>query len=154
MYFSLAAGLFDACVSAWYYKSTYNQARPINLIRNYYANQTLTTWTPLKTTSPAPISGKQWLPYQNFDLLRHHSPMSPVGTPHFSTVAAKLLNWWFKNPALYDGFTVVTIPNNIALCPSLNVNNKTVCIGEYIFWPRKQHNWAGCYTQRKDCLAI
>jgi len=44
-----------------------------------------------------------------------------------------LLNWWFKNPALYDGFTVVTIPNNIALCPSLNVNDKTVCIGEYIF---------------------
>ena len=39
----------------------------------------------------------------------------------------------YKNPALYDGFTVVTISNNIALCPSLNVNDKTVCIGEYIF---------------------
>jgi hypothetical protein len=133
MYFSLAGGLYDACVSAWYYKSIYNQARPINLIRNYYANQTLTSWTPLQTTNPAPIPGKQWLPYQNFNFVTPPFPDVASGHTTFSTVAAKLLNWWFKNPALYDGFTVVTIPNNIALCPSLNINDKTVCLGEYIF---------------------
>lgn len=111
----------------------YVQGRPINLIRNYYANQTLTTWTPLQTANPAPIPGKQWLPYQNFNFVTPPFPDVASGHTTFSTVAAKLLNWWFKNPVLYDGFTIATIPNQTTLCPSLNVNDKTVCIGEFIF---------------------
>lgn len=129
MYFSLAAGIFDAGVSAWYYKSTYNQARPINLIRNYYANQTVASWTPLST----PILGKQWLPYQEFKFVTPPFPDVASGHTTFSRVASKILNWWFRNPVLYDGFSTVTIPNINLICSALNINNKTVSIGEYVF---------------------
>jgi hypothetical protein len=129
MYFSLAAGIFDAGVSAWYYKSTYNQARPINLIRNYYANKTVASWTPLST----PILGKQWLPYQEFNFVTPPFPDVASGHSTFSRVASKILNWWFGNPALYDGFSTATMPNINLLCPALNINDKTVSIGEYVF---------------------
>jgi hypothetical protein len=134
MYFSLACGLFDAGVSAWYYKYTYNQGRPISLIRNYYADEKIITWTPLKPREKSSqIHGKQWLPYQHFNFVTPPFPDVASGHTTFSTVAAKILTWWFNNPTLYDGCSIATIPNQEILCPSLNISNKTVSIGEYIF---------------------
>ena len=130
MYFSIAAGLFDACLGAWHYKSTYKQARPVNLIRKYYADQKIKTWTP---TSSSEINGKQWLPYQPLTFVTPPFPDVASGHTTFSNVAAKILNWWFHNPVLYDGCSLVTIPNQQTLCPLLNVHDKMVCIGEYIF---------------------
>ena len=52
---------------------------------------------------------------------------------YFYSVALKILNWWFNNPILYDGYSLATIPNQQILCPLLNVHDKMVCIGEYIF---------------------
>lgn len=133
MYFSLAAGLFDAAVSAWYYKSTYNQARPINLIRNNYTKTPITTWTPLFPENiNAEINGEQWLPYQSFNFVTPPFPDVASGHTTFSKVAGKILDWWFKNPVLFDGFSLATIPNQQYLCPSLNINDKTACIGEFI----------------------
>ena len=133
MYFSITAGLFDACVSVWYYKSTYKQARPINLIRKYYADQKIKTWIPLSTENSPEINGKQWLPYQPLTYVT--PPFPDVASAHttFFSVATKILNWWFNNPILYDGYSLATIPNQQILCPLLNVHDKMVCIGEYIF---------------------
>ena len=133
MYFSVAAGLFDACVSAWYYKSIYKQARPINLIRRYYADKKIKTWTPLSTENSSEINGRQWLPFQPFTFVTPPFPDVASGHTTFSNVAARVLNWWFNNPVLYDGCSLATIPNQQSLCPLLNINNKVACIGEYIF---------------------
>jgi hypothetical protein len=133
MYFSITAGLFDACVSVWYYKSTYKQARPINLIRKYYADQKIKTWIPLSTENSPEINGKQWLPYQPLTYVTPPFPDVASGHTTFFSVAAKILNWWFNNPILYDGYSLATMPNQQILCPLLNVHDKMVCIGEYIF---------------------
>jgi hypothetical protein len=133
MYFSLAAGLFDSCVSAWYYKSTYMQARPINLIRKYYTDKKITTWTPLSSNQSSEINGSQWLPFQPFDFVTPPFPDVASGHTTFSTVAANILNWWFNNPILYDGCCITTIPNQRVLCPSLSISNKIVSLGEFIF---------------------
>jgi len=134
MYFSLSAGLFDACCGAWWYKSTYNQARPINLIRDNYTNKSINTWTPLyQNKISANIPGKQWLPYQNFDFVTPPFPDVASGHTTFSRVASQILDWWFNKPALYDGFSVATMPNQTIICPSLNLEIKNCSIGEYIF---------------------
>jgi hypothetical protein len=134
MYFSISAGLFDACLGAWFYKTKYKQARPINLIRKYYADKKIKTWTPLDTsTSSSEINGKQWLPYQPFTFVTPPFPDVASGHTTFSIVAAQILNWWFNNPVLYDGCSLAVIPNQQLLCPSLNIHDKMVCIGEYIF---------------------
>ncbi len=39
MLFVIGCGIFDAAVSAWYYKAKFNQAHPISLIRNNLTNQ-------------------------------------------------------------------------------------------------------------------
>jgi hypothetical protein len=133
MYFSVAAGLFDACVSAWYYKSIYKQARPVNLIRRHYADQKITTWTPLSTEKSSEINGRQWLPYQPLTFVTPPFPDVASGHTTFSSVASKILNWWFNNPVLYDGCSLSTMPNQQSISPLLNINDKIVCIGEYIF---------------------
>ena len=134
MYFSLACGLLDACVSAWHYKSKYNQGRPITLIRNYYADQKIKSWTPLDAAdNPSEINGTQWLPYQPLTFVTPPFPDVASGHTTFSNVAARILNWWFNNPTLYDGCSLATIPNQQVLCPLLNISDKMVCLGEYIF---------------------
>lgn len=134
MFFSLAAGIFDACVSAWYYKSTYNQARPISLIRNNLTNTPINSWTPIyQDQTSATIPGNQWLPYQEFNFVTPPFPDVASGHTTFSRVAGKLIDWWFNNPVLYDGFSKASIPNDTIICPSLNLYQKEVCIGEYIF---------------------
>ena len=134
MYFSLACGLLDAGVSAWHYKSKYNQARPITLIRDYYANQKIKSWTSLDAAAnPSDINGAQWLPYQPLTFVTPPFPDVASGHTTFSKVAARILDWWFNNPTLYDGYSLATIPNQQLLCPLLNVRDKTICIGEYTF---------------------
>ena len=133
MYFSLSAGIFDACCGAWWYKANYEQARPINLIRNNYTDNYLKTWTPLAPGQLfGSIPGKRWLPYQEFTFVTPPFPDVASGHTTFSQVAARILDWWFNNPVLYDGFTCVNIPNEKIICPSLNLANKVVCLGEYI----------------------
>jgi len=134
MYFSLACGIFDASVSAWYYKSTYTQARPISLIRNNYTNNVITTWTPLNPGKlNGNIPGNQWLPYQELTFVTPPFPDVASGHTAFSRVAGKILDWWFNKPVLYDGFSRVSVPNLSLVCPSLSILQKEVCIGEYIF---------------------
>jgi hypothetical protein len=133
MYFSLAAGLFDACTSAWYYKAMYQQARPVTLIRTHYKDKQINSWTPLSTEKSAEITGSQWLPYQPLHFVTPPFSDFPSGHTVFSNVAAQILKWWFNSSILYDGCFVATTPNQQVLCPSLNLNDKMVCIGEYIF---------------------
>ena len=133
MFFSLACGLFDAAVSAWYYKSTYNQGRPISLIRNNYTNDNITSWSPTDSSQTAiSITGSQWLPYQNLNFVTPPFPDVASGHTTFSRVAGKILNWWFNNPVLYDGFTTIKMPNSFLICPSLNNMQKECLIGEFI----------------------
>lgn len=134
MYFSVAAGLFDAAVSAWYYKSTYNQARPISLIRNNYTSKQINNWSPIYYGQKSGvINGEQWLPYQEFNFVVPPFPDVASGHTTFSKVASKILDWWFNKPVLYDGFTNVTVSNQSILCPSINLSQKVVCLGEFIF---------------------
>ena len=132
MYFCLAAGLFDACVSAWYYKSNFNQARPINLIRRYYADKKINSWSPMYKEKSSEIFGKQWLPYQPNSFVTPPFSDYPSGHTTFTGVATKILAWWFSSSLLYDGCSLATIPNQQLLCPLSNISDKMVCIGEFI----------------------
>jgi len=134
IYFSISAGIFDAAVSAWWYKSTYNQARPISLIRNNYTNRDVLSWTPIYPEKvSAAISGSQWLPYQEFTFVTPPFPDVASGHTTFSRVAGKIIDWWFNFPSLYDGFSQATVNNEQIISPCLNLSQKVVCIGEYIF---------------------
>lgn len=136
MYFSLGAGLFDASVSAWWYKYTYNQPRPISLIRYYYKNIMINSWSPTNPNVTAiNMNGAQWLPYQDYTFVTPPFPDVASGHTTFSIVAGKILDWWFKKPVLYDGFTLVENSNPNELCPSANIGDKVSCIGEYVFSP-------------------
>lgn len=132
MYFSLASGLFDAGVSAWYYKTIFDQGRPISLIRNNYRNKIINSWTPLSSQISDNILGSEWLPYQVLTFVTPPFPDVASGHTTFSRVAGKILDWWFNKPVLYDGFTIVKMPNCQILCPSLSGLQKEVLIGEFI----------------------
>jgi len=133
MYFMLSSGIFDASIGAWYYKSKYNQARPISLIRNNYAEDIILSWTPIyKNINSYFIKGKRWLPYQELNFVT--PPFQDVASGHstFSRVAGELLNWWFNNPVLYDGKTTIFFENQKILCPLLPSTQKCL-LGEFIF---------------------
>jgi len=130
MLFMLGGSFFDACVSAWWYKSTYNQARPVSLIRHYYKNKILNSWNPEYATT---ILGEKWLPYQDLTFVTPPFPDVASGHTVFSRTSGKLLDWWFNYPVLYDTFSLSEMPNQKIICPSLILSEKICSIGEYIF---------------------
>ena len=129
MYFSLACGLFDSSITAWWYKAKLRQARPVTLIRHYYKNQIVKSWTFNRGVQD--IDGGSWLPYQIITFDTPPFPDMASGHTVFSTTGCKLLQWWFNTDTLYDGVTTVNIPNIGLWSNVLDQSQKEFLIGEF-----------------------
>ena len=132
MYFVVGAGLYDAGLAAWTYKSKYEQPRPINIIRTFLKNNEITSWNPLNKPK---INGSEWLPFQLFTFVTPPFPDVASGHTVFSYTAGKLLEWWFNSSKLYDPYKLVRVPNPKLLCPSLSAQYKIFSCGEFSFEP-------------------
>jgi hypothetical protein len=129
MYFALGCGIFDSSIAAWWYKAKLRQARPVTLIRNYYKGQNIKSWTFNKGIQT--IDGGSWLPYQMITFNTPPFPDMASGHTIFSTTACKLLQWWFTTDTLYDGVTIVTVPNITLWSNVLDQSQKEFLIGEF-----------------------
>jgi hypothetical protein len=88
------ASFIDAGILAWYYKAKFNQARPVQVLRIKYENKTIKSWQPYGGTQE--ISGRAWLPYQDYTFVTPPFPDFPSGhslfTCTFSSICQKLFN--------------------------------------------------------------
>ena len=132
MYFIVGAGVYDAGLAAWTYKSKYEQARPINIIRHFLKDTPIKSWNPQNKFA---ITGAEWLPYQPLTFVTPPFPDVASGHTTFSVTAGRLLEWWFNSSQLYDPFKVVCVPNPKILCPSFSTQYKFFSCGEFSFEP-------------------
>jgi hypothetical protein len=131
MYFILSCGILDSIISCWYYKNLYNTPRPISLIRHYYNNIKINSWSPLNKSDN--LTGNQWFPYQSLTTISPSSPEFISEHVVVSIVSGRLLEWWFNSNKLYDPYKLVTIPNPHFLSDNLNKQYKTFRCGEFVF---------------------
>lgn len=130
---ALAISVFDASVAAWYYKSEFMQARPVTLIRHFLHDTPIRSWAPGRGV--VDMTGASWLPYQSLTFVTPPFPDVMSGHSTFSAAAGGVLRWWFNSDTLYDGFTVVSVPDCRMIANNLSVAIKTHVIGEYCIEP-------------------
>jgi hypothetical protein len=90
MFFALNNALFDAGISAWDNKITYDSVRPITAIRFLYQGQKVLAWGgPGQGTQL--IDGEDWFPYQKATFPTPPFAECTSGHSTFSAAAAKIL---------------------------------------------------------------
>jgi hypothetical protein len=151
MYFVLICGLFDASVAAWWYKHNTYQARPISLIRHYYKDVTIKSWTPFKGIQN--IKGSEWLPHQVITFNTPPFPDMASGHSVFSTTSGELLKWWFNSDILYDGVSMANVINSNVWTDILDQSQKQFLIGEFVIKVGKSEIESGV-TPVKDIRLI
>jgi len=85
----LATNLFEVGRIAWGLKQKHLQSRPIQDIRNFYANSTIRGY------DGSTISGALWLPYQTEDFITPPFADYPSGHSAFGRVFANVMTAWF-----------------------------------------------------------
>jgi hypothetical protein len=131
MYFVLSCGILDGMISSWFYKNLYKTPRPISLIRHYYNNIKINSWSPIIKSGN--INGNQWFPYQSLTTISPSSPEFLSDHVVISVVSSKLIEWWFNTNKFYDPYKLVSIPNPHFLSDNLNKQYKTFRCGEFVF---------------------
>lgn len=131
MYYVLSCGILDVLISCWHYKNLYRTPRPISLVRYYYNNVRINSWSPIYTS--ANITGSQWFPYQTLTNVSPSCPEFISEQVAVSLVSGKLLEWWFNSNKLYDPYKLVSMPNPHFLSNNLNKQYKTFRCGEFVF---------------------
>lgn len=130
LFFLLGCAVFDASLAAWWYKAQFLQTRPVTAIRHYYKDQAIRSWTPYQGV--ATITGSQWLPYQDLTFVTPPFPDVCSGHSTFSASAGGILQWWFDSDVLYDGSSLMELPDPHLVSLVLDPTVKTVALGEYI----------------------
>jgi hypothetical protein len=128
MFFILGAGMYDASIAAWSYKSKYEQPRPISIIRLFLKEKKIVSWNPARSLQ---IEGKKWLPYQPLATVSPSHPDGADSNTVFSVVSGSLLEWWFNSLNLNNSFKLFSIHNPQLISPILNKQYKTFSIGEF-----------------------
>jgi hypothetical protein len=128
MYFCLSIGIYDGIMSSHNIKCKYNIPRPMQLIRHYFKNTTITnSWI-----SSVNI-GAKWIPYQPLTKISPDSPGVVCENTVISHISTSLLEWWFKTSKLFDPLLTILLPNPNLLSKSLPIENKIIRLGEFIF---------------------
>jgi hypothetical protein len=128
MFFIIGAGMYDAGIATWTYKSKFESPRPINIIRYFLKEKQLISWNPQMKPS---IMGQYWLPYQNLTYVSPSHPETISSHTMFSVVSGRLLEWWFNSSNLYNPFKLFSISNPQLISSCLNSQYKTFSCGEF-----------------------
>ncbi len=130
-YTILSSGLYQAGICAWRLKLDNQQARPIQKIRQYLYNQSLTqSWD----THPNNDKGQFWLPYQELTFVTPPFPDFVSGHSTFSSSSAKLLCYLFGTDMINLNNPVIN--NNILeyLSPVLT-NRANFSLNNFYIFP-------------------
>jgi hypothetical protein len=90
LYFAVANTAFDAFISCWETKRTYDSSRPWTLVRHYYKGQRVTSWAGPQgglMTVPA----EEWHPYSPYVFITPPFPGYTSGHATVSAACAKIL---------------------------------------------------------------
>jgi len=90
LYFAVANTAFDAFISCWETKRTYDTSRPWTLVRHYYKGQSVTSWAGPQgglVTVPA----QEWHPYSPYVFITPPFPGYTSGHATVSAACAKIL---------------------------------------------------------------
>lgn len=106
LYMALNGALFDASITAWDAKRTYDFVRPASAIRHMYYGQPIKAWAgPDQGTGQ--ITGEQWQPYQALTFVTPPFAEYVSGHSTFSAAAAEVLTQYTGSNRFYDGETVL-----------------------------------------------
>ena len=91
----LGIHLFEGSRVTWKLKSKHVQSRPIQEIRNRFANTIVTMWNGVRSF------GANWTPYQESNFVTPAFADFPSGHSHFSATFAEVMKKWFGNTVSY-----------------------------------------------------
>jgi hypothetical protein len=106
----LAINLFEIGRVVWGLKKQYMEARPIQEIRNMYANSTISSYT------GAPVSGALWMPFQTNNFITPPFADFPSGHSAFGRAFANVMTAWF-GPTIQAGTPTTAYRMASILCP-------------------------------------
>lgn len=123
----LGIHLFEGSRVTWGLKAKHVQARPIQEIRNRFANTLVTMWNGVR------LFGANWTPYQESNFVTPPFADFPSGHSHFSATFAEVMKKWFGNsvsslptrrldflsPVLQNGSSLVAPIGSSAIQPGI-----------------------------------
>lgn len=116
-YTILCSGLYQAGISAWRLKRDNMQARPIQKIRQYLYNQSISqSWNTYTNND----KGQFWLPYQELNFVTPPFPDFVSGHSTFSSSSAKLFCYLLGTDMINLQNPVINNDILQYLCPTLN----------------------------------
>lgn len=128
MFFMLGNAVFDAGVACWDCKRFFNSSRPITVIRDYYAGQTIRSYVN-PTVGFADVDGSQWLPYQSPNFITPPFPEYTSGHSTFSAAAAEVLKRFTGSD--FFGNSVTVAAHSLAFEPTLPASPVTLSWGTF-----------------------
>jgi hypothetical protein len=90
LFFTLGQAMLDASIAAWDCKVAYDSARPITLLRNYYAGQSIRAWAGPGLGTQT-MDGSLWRPYQRTTNPTPNFQEFVSGHSTFSTAASQVI---------------------------------------------------------------
>lgn len=111
----LATNLFEVGRVVWGLKKQYMEARPIQEIRNMYANSTIASYT------GAPISGALWMPFQTANFVTPPFADFPSGHSAYGRAFANVMTGWF-GPTIQPGTPTTAYRMGNILSPVFRTN--------------------------------
>jgi hypothetical protein len=106
LFFTLGQAMLDASIAAWECKTAYDSARPITLLRHYYAGQQIRAWAGPGLGTQT-MDGANWRPYQrttnptpNFqEFVSGHSTFSAAAAHVIAELRGDAITLAFDFPA-------------------------------------------------------
>jgi len=121
-YTILCSGLYQSSICAWRIKRDKLQARPIQKIRQYLYNQSISqSWD----TNANNDKGQFWLPYQELNFVTPPFPDFVSGHSTFSSSSAKLFCYLLGTDMINLQNPVINNDILQYLCPTLNSSSRT-----------------------------
>jgi hypothetical protein len=93
LFFTLGQALLDASIAAWECKVAYDSARPITLLRHFYAGQQISAWAGPGLGTQL-MDGSVWRPYQRSTNPTPNFQEFVSGHSTFSAAAAQVIAAW------------------------------------------------------------
>lgn len=105
LFFTLSNALLDASIAAWDCKRAYNSVRPISAIRYLYAGKQVAAWGG-PGLGARTLDGKDWMPYQQANVVTPSFPEYVSGHSTFSAAGAYVIRQFLNSDVCNDSFVV------------------------------------------------
>jgi hypothetical protein len=129
-YTVVAAGLYQASITAWRLKRDHLQARPIQITRQTEYGQ------PIEQSWNNKSLGQYWLPYQTLDFVTPPFPDFVSGHSTFSSTCARLFCYLFKSDSVVLANPTITLPILNKFTPILENDTANFSINSVFLMPK------------------